>query len=396
MATLPANNDATQPSPAPENGHATPATPESQRTSGGQGWLGALKARLGLGPQQTLRETLEEAVRSEAGDDGTFSSTERDMLLRLLRFGALRLDDVMVPRADIIALDEAATVGELMRLFQEAGVSRIPIYHETLDDPRGMVHIKDLLGYLGSADDHVPDGQASPASQARQTSPASQAGQTSQAGPSVQRAPPELSHIDLSRPVRATTLMRPVLNVPPSMPAINLLIRMQATRNHIALVVDEYGGTDGLVTIEDLVEQIVGDIEDEHDVEEAANIIDDPRHGLIAQARTPIAELEEHLGFKLLKPDEIDDVDTVGGLVVGRVGRVPARGELVPHESGVEFEVLDVDPRRVKRLKVHLPRNSISGDRPANAASAPNEPAAVPLQAPVGTNDRTEPRTATG
>ncbi|MFV0298789.1 MAG: transporter associated domain-containing protein [Hyphomicrobiaceae bacterium] len=149
--------------------------------------------------------------------------------------------------------------------------------------------------------------------------------------------------------------MRPVLNIPPSMPAINLLIRMQSTRNHIALVVDEYGGTDGLVTIEDLVEQVVGDIEDEHDVVEAANILVDPRHDLVAQARTPIEELEAELGVKLLKPDEEGEIDTVGGLVVSRVGRVPARGELLLHESGVEFEVLEADPRRVTRIKIHRP-----------------------------------------
>ncbi len=258
------------------------------------------------------------------------------MLLRLLRFGGLRVDDVMVPRADIVAIDDGESVGALMRVFQEAGVSRIPVYHETLDDPRGMVHVKDLLSYLGGRGGSHAHAHAGKADAERQAEPCH-----------------DLSHVDLSKPISATSLMRPVLNVPPSMPAVNLLIRMQSTRNHIALVVDEYGGTDGLVTIEDLVEQVVGDIEDEHDVEEAANIVEDQRQGLIAQARTPIEELEEHLGIKLLKPDEQGEVDTIGGLVVGRVGRVPARGELVPHESGIEFEVLDVDPRRIKRVKVH-------------------------------------------
>jgi CBS domain containing-hemolysin-like protein len=137
------------------------------------------------------------------------------------------------------------------------------------------------------------------------------------------------------------------------MPATNLLIRMQATRIHMALIVDEYGGTDGLVTIEDLVEQIVGEIEDEHDVAEAANIVLDPKQGLIASGRTPVQELEEHLGIKLLKPDEEEDIDTLGGLMFSLLGRVPARGEIVRHPSGLELEVLDADARRLKKVKIH-------------------------------------------
>ena len=145
------------------------------------------------------------------------------------------------------------------------------------------------------------------------------------------------------------------------MPAVNLLLRMQTTRIHMALVVDEYGGTDGIVTIEDLVEQVVGEIEDEHDVAEAANIIDDPKQGLLAQARTPIDELEQHLGVKLLKNGEEEDIDTLGGLVFTLVGRVPARGEVVRHESGIEFEVLDADPRRVKRVRILRPGAALEG-----------------------------------
>jgi CBS domain containing-hemolysin-like protein len=318
-----------------------------------------LRARLGLGAQQTLRETLEEAVRTDAEADTTFSATERDMLLRLLRFGGLCVEDVMVPRADIIAIDEEAPVAELMRIFNDAGVSRIPIYHNTLDDPRGMVHVKDLLRYLSASD------QSRTADDATARPPSANAPAT---GTVVRPASTELSS-DLARPIRTAGLLRPVLNVPPSMPAANLLIRMQSTRKHIALVVDEYGGTDGLVTIEDLVEQVVGDIEDEYDVEEAASITDDARHGLLAQARTPVAELEAHLGLKLLRPDDEGEIDTVGGLVVARLGRVPEKGERVPHESGIELEVLDADPRRIKRLRIHRPA---TGDQPAtvNGTSA--------------------------
>jgi CBS domain containing-hemolysin-like protein len=135
-----------------------------------------------------------------------------------------------------------------------------------------------------------------------------------------------------------------------------VLIRMQSTHIHMALVVDEYGGTDGLVTIEDLVEQIVGEIEDEHDEAEAANIVQDPKLGLVTAARTPVRELESHLGLKLLKPEEEEDIDTLGGLVFALLGRVPARGELIRHPAGLEFEVLDADPRRVKKLRIHPPR----------------------------------------
>ena len=344
---MPTMNESASPSTT-DNGHAT--TTDGPRSSSGPGWLAALRSRLGLGPQQTLRETLEEAVRSESAADTTFSATERDMLLRLLRFGGLRVDDVMLPRADIIALDEEATVGELIQLFESAGVSRIPIYHETLDDPRGMVHVKDLLGYLASSEGWWPATAPAPG-----------------AAPAPAHDPVGASR---ARSIKAASLMRPVLNVPASMPAINLLIRMQSTRNHIALVVDEYGGTDGLVTIEDLVEQVVGDIEDEYDVDEVANITEDVRHGLVAQARTPIPELEAHLGVKLLKPDEEGEIDTLGGLVVSRVGRVPARGEMVAHDSGYEFEVLEADPRRIKRLKVHRPQAQGAAPRQSETQAA--------------------------
>lgn len=152
------------------------------------------------------------------------------------------------------------------------------------------------------------------------------------------------------------------------MPAVDLLIRMQSTRIHMALVVDEYGGTDGVVTIEDLVEQIVGNIEDEHDDDEETNIAVDPKLGLFAAARTPIEELERHLGLKLIADGEETDVDTIGGLVFSMLGRVPARGELIHHSTGVEFEVLDADPRRVKKLKIYLPRSLASNVKPSAEA----------------------------
>jgi CBS domain containing-hemolysin-like protein len=241
----------------------------------------------------------------------------------------------------------------LLKTFDAAGVSRLPLFRETLDDPRGMVHVKDMMRWLigealgrPASEGHVQSAQARAALPDR---PALAAGELA--------APvPELGRANLSKPIASTRLRRPMLFVPPSMPAANLLIRMQSTHIHMALVVDEYGGTDGLVTIEDLVEQIVGDIEDEHDEAEAANIMADPKLGLVMQARTPVRELESHLGLKLLKPEEEEDIDTLGGLVFALLGRVPARGELIRHPAGLEFEVLDADPRRVKKLRIHHPR----------------------------------------
>ena len=317
-----------------------------------QSWLAALRARLGLPGAPTLRATLEDALKG-AGEGQAFSVEEREMLLRILRFGALRVADVMVPRADITAVDENEPIRELLKTFDAAGVSRIPLFRETLDDPRGMVHIKDLMRWL------IGDALGRPASEGhvQATLRAVAGDRTQMASQSLaEAASPDLGRADLSKSIASTKLRRPVIFVPPSMPAANLLIRMQTTHIHMALVVDEYGGTDGLVTIEDLVEQIVGDIEDEHDEVEAAHIVKDPKLGLVSAARMPVRELESYLGIKLLKPEEEEDIDTLGGLVFALVGRVPARGELVRHPSGLEFEILDADPRRVKKLRVHPPR----------------------------------------
>jgi len=311
------------------------------RPSSTSGWLSVLKSKLGLPGSPNLRDTIEEALQADRGAETAFSVEEREILLRLLRYGTLKVEDVMVPRADIIAVEEAETVAEVLQTFVEAGVSRVPLYHETLDDPRGMLHVKDLLTWMVT-------------SSTKSTAGAVAAG----------------AYLDadvMAKPISAAKVRRPVLFVPPSMPAMNLLIRMQSTRIHMALVVDEYGGTDGLVTIEDLVEEIVGEIEDEHDEEEAANITIDPVAGMTASARTPVDELELQLGVPLMKPDEMD-VDTLGGLVFSLVGRVPARGELVPHPSGVEFEVLDADARRIKKLKVHPPVQHVPETEPSVAA----------------------------
>ena len=248
--------------PGGQGGEGT-AAPEPSNGEANLGWLAGLRARLGLPGAPTLRATLEDALR-RTGEDQAFSAEEREMLLRILRFGALRVVDVMVPRADIIAVDENEPVHELLRILDAAGVSRVPLFRETLDDPRGMVHVKDLMRWLmaSALDRPATEGYQVPLT-ARPGAP--ERTTAVHASPSLTQTAPEFGRVDLAKPIAATKLKRPVLFVPPSMPAANLLIRMQSSHIHMALVVDEYGGTDGLVTIEDLVEQIVGEIEDEHD-----------------------------------------------------------------------------------------------------------------------------------
>ena len=344
----------------------SPRLPKHTPASNHAGWLNALRSRLGLAPGATLRDTIEDALK-ESLDGTTFSAAEREMLQRTLRFGTLRVDDIMVPRSDIIALDESEPIRTLLQNFDDAGVSRIPVFRETLDDPRGMVHIKDLLRWL------MGDATGRPATEGRAPTAAGRPKlpeKASEPGPVLQPAI-DLGKADLAKSIASTKLRRPVLFVPASMPVTNLLIRMQTTRIHMALVVDEYGGTDGLVTIEDLVEQIVGDIEDEHDEIEAANIVVEANQGVTAAARTPVKELEAQLNVKLLSPEQEEEIDTLGGLVFALVGHVPARGELVAHPSGIEFEVLDADARRVKRLRVHRSRRTTATGAPSRKPAAP-------------------------
>jgi CBS domain containing-hemolysin-like protein len=296
---------------------------EARQTDEEVSWFERLLATFGLGEEPDLRELIEDALARSKSD--TLSGQERSMLRRILRFGKLTVEDVMVPRADIIAVDDNVTIDELMGVFRQAEHSRLPLYHETLDDPRGMIHIRDLMSWITT--------QA----------------ETSGAGGL------DLSKVDLKRTVGTMNITRELLYVPGSMSVLDLLLKMQTTRLHLALVVDEYGGTDGLVSIEDLVEEVVGEIADEHDVEDEPLIRSDPRLGLIADARMPIEDLEKQLGIQLVAGVQEEDIDTLGGLVFSIAGRIPARGELVRHPSGIEFEVLEADPRRIKRLRIHVP-----------------------------------------
>lgn len=331
-------NDAV-PARTPDEGASAANDPDADST--GPGWLARLLTRIGIGDEpEDAREIIEEALENEESTAQSFSPQERLMLTNLLRFGALRVEDVMVPRADIIAMENSASLGELLQVFQKAGHSRIPVYQGTLDDPRGMVHIKDLMSWITSRAQEAATATAS----ANKNSDADEA-----PAPNL-----ELGCVDLSMQVDKTGIRREALFVPPSMSGLDLLLRMQTTHIHLALVVDEYGGTDGLVSIEDLVEEIVGEIEDEHDQNDEPLIVDDAETGLSADARAPIEALEERLGMSLLSPERDEDVDTLGGLVFTLAGRVPVRGELVRHQSGIEFEVLDADARRIKKLRIHL------------------------------------------
>ena len=268
-----------------------------------RGWIRAL-GRVGNGGA-SLRESLEELIEEHEESQQPINPEERLMLMNILALDQRRVDDAMVPRADIVAARAETPLDELVQIFREAAHSRLPIYRNTLDDVIGMVHIKDLLAVWG------------------------------------ERELPEMSR-----------LVREVLFVPSSMPVLDLLHQMQATHIHMAVVVDEYGGTDGLITIEDVVEEIVGEIEDEHDRREAPQVVERPDGTLEVDARVPIEELENQLGYELVPEDREEHIDTLGGLVFSLLGRVPRRGELIRHPNGTEFEVIDADPRRVKRLKV--------------------------------------------
>lgn len=320
--------------------------PSTTSESAGRGlthWLGQFLDRLGLRHGGSVREEITEALAQGSGGIADISPQERAMLSNVLSLRERRVDDVMVPRADIIAVSLDATLAGLLALFRSAGHSRLPVYGETLDDPRGMIHIRDFLDFLAACAKPGRGGEG--------------------------EAVPDLGAVDLSATLAQANILRPVLYVPPSMPAVDLLVRMQATRTHIALVIDEYGGTDGLVSIEDLIEIVVGDIEDEHDHDEAPTIAPAGENRFIADARATLEELNEATGIDLSRAEVAEEVDTLGGLIVTLAGRVPARGELIKGPEGLEFEVLDADPRRVKRLRIHRRSEVAAGEAAAPDAS---------------------------
>ncbi len=329
------------PEPGPQR--TTPIQAEATTSSAnghdpsksGESIVNRLLTVVGLRSVTSLREDIADALEADeqtAGSD-QFSPEERTILRNILGLRERRVDDAMVPRVDIIAVDSTISLGELLRVFQSAGHSRIPVFRETLDEPVGMVHIKDVMNAItGSA-------------------------ALSKAQLAARKTPLpgglDLKQFKLNRPLDATKLIRTVLFVPPSMPALDLLAQMQATRVHMAIVIDEYGGTDGLVTIEDLMEEIVGEIEDEHDDDEDTMIRTATDGSLIVDARAPIEDLSAETGIDFSAHEGSDEIDTLGGLVFMLTGRIPVRGELVPYAGQVELEVVEADPRRIKRLKIH-------------------------------------------
>ena len=294
-------------------------------------WLTrAIRTLFGWKPG-SVREDLRVVLDTSTPDEVGFSAVERTMLRNILSLHERRIADVMIHRADIVAVKRDIPLGELMSLFESAAHSRLVVYNETLDDPEGIVHIRDLLAFMT----------------ARAAKPRSKA-KTKKALP----AGLDLRTVDLTLPLSEANIIRKLLFVPPSMRAIDLLAQMQAARIHLALVVDEYGGTDGLVSIEDIVEQIVGEIDDEHDSDEPPAIVRQADNSFIADARASLDDVRSVIGEEFVTGEAGEEVETLGGFLVTHVGRLPVRGEVISGPGNFEIEVLDADPRRVKRLRI--------------------------------------------
>jgi CBS domain containing-hemolysin-like protein len=296
---------------------------------------GSWRQRLGriLGREKIASaDAVAEALRESESSGELIEGAQKDMILRAAKFDRLKVADVMRPRAEIVAIEASATLGEAARVFSDSQHSRLPVYGDTLDDPQGFVHVRDVLALLS------PNAEGEAAAQFS-------------------------DHL-------LTRIKRDILFVPASMTLSTLFLRMQSSRIHLALVVDEYGGTDGLVSMEDLVEQIVGAIDDEHDVE-APMILERAGGVFETDARAPLADLEAKTNLNLKLPDHEDEFDTVAGLAAALAGRVPQRGEILHHPAGLDIEIVDADPRRVKRLRIKR-----TGDVAVRGEKTAQEPAA--------------------
>jgi hemolysin (HlyC) family protein len=306
--------------------------PVPSAQEGAENWfMRALRTLFGWKPS-TMRSDLTDVLDAMSPGESGFSPEESRMLKNILGLRERRVGDVMVPRADIIAVQQDIKLGELVRVFEGAGHSRLVVYDDTLDDPVGMVHIRDLIAFMTARAAVDPEKNA----KRKKPLPANL----------------DLKAVNLGMPLSATKIVREILFVPPSMRVIDLLARMQATRIHLSLVVDEYGGTDGLASIEDIVEQIVGEIADEHDEDETPAIAQQADGSFIADARAKIDDVVGVVGNDFDVGEAAEEVDTIGGYLVTRAGRLPVRGEIVPGPGLFEFEVLDADPRRVKRVRI--------------------------------------------
>src|ERR1700733_11719202 len=305
-----------------------------------ESWLNRMmRAVFGWSPA-SIRSDLKVLLDGAAAETG-FSPEESRMLKNILGLRERRLDDLMVPRADIVAVQQDIALGELVKVFENAAHSRLVVYNDTLDDPVGMVHIRDLIAFM--------------------TTRATVALESISPGGRSFAAGLDLGAIDLSMPLSATKIIRTILFVPPSMPAIDLLAKMQATRIHLALVIDEYGGTDGLASIEDIVEEIVGDIEDEHDEANEHTVVRQPAGSFLAVGRASLEDAVQIIGAQFDVGAATEEVDTIAGYIATLIGRVPVRGELVAGPGEFEIEILDSDPRRVKRVRIYPRRQTRRG-----------------------------------
>ncbi|MCB1531360.1 MAG: HlyC/CorC family transporter [Alphaproteobacteria bacterium] len=305
------NNDeppsTNQPSSIAKNDErARAGNPYKDKNNGKNGFLGRLFTPLKPKNENNLRDVLEEYIEetsSEVSYDPT-SIQEKALLSNILKLRDVMVRDVMIPRADIVAIDEETSQEDLLNLLARQQYSRIPVYRHNLDDVLGTIHLKDLLGVLAK-------GQS----------------------------------------INIPELITETLIVSPSMPVLDLILEMRQNRRHMALVVDEHGGIDGLVTINDVVENIVGDIQDEHDMEDEPQMVQREDGSILVDARLDIEEFEEEYG-DIFDQEDRDESDTIGGLVCDIAGRVPDRGEILTHENGTVFEILDADPRRVKLIRI--------------------------------------------
>ena len=260
----------------------------------------------------SLKENLETVLDTAKKDDENISKKERLMLLNVLKMDQIRSTDIMIPRADIGAVEVNDSFEKVLEVFIKESHSRVPVYEKNLDNIIGMIHIKDLVKYQNEG--NFEEGFLK-------------------------------------------KIKREVIEIPPSMPVLDLLMKMQLTRLHMGIVIDEYGGTDGLVTIEDVIEEITGEIEDEHDEQNMPMLIKTSPNSFEVSARVKIEEFEKLSKINFFKDYNNEDVDTLGGLVVAIAGRVPQRGEIIKHESGLTFEINDADPRRIKSIKITEPKS---------------------------------------
>jgi CBS domain containing-hemolysin-like protein len=328
-----------------------------------EGWLARVMRILFGWKAAATRADLELVLTTEQPQSG-FSPAEAAMLKNILGLRECRIESVMVPRADIVAVQQDIAIGELVRVFEVAAHSRLVVYNDTLDDPAGMIHIRDLIAFM-----------AARASSKNST--------MAPAGETTQQADLDFGNVDLAMPLSAAKIVREILYAPPSMPVLDLLAKMQATRIHLALVIDEYGGTDGLVSMEDLVELIVGDIADEHDEREMPAVTRQSDGSFLANGRASLDDVRAVIGDEFDVGDAAQEVDTLGGYLVIRAGHVPVRGELVPGPETFEAEVLDADPRRVKRARIYRRKDRRPGPAAARELPAPvKAPAARPTPSP--------------